>query len=163
MKESLFLDFEILDARIASALRKIISRTSFRIRVSVEEQRAQKCNRFLRGRQIASIISCHFQSIGAFDAVQGLSDLFSMCLQDDDVQDLDTRWDQIFLGTSEMLSENVFEGLHKRNCKIPNHFKQCLQLYSQELSRDDVTLSCQRLRTMVRQHVDQDTQFQSQE
>ena len=41
------------DARIASALRKIFSSTSFRKRVSVEEQRAQKYNRFLRGRQIA--------------------------------------------------------------------------------------------------------------
>ena len=43
-----FPDFEMLDARIASALRKIISSTSFRTRVSVEEQRAQKNNRFLR-------------------------------------------------------------------------------------------------------------------
>ena len=37
-----FPDFEMLDARTASALRKIISITSFRRRVSVEEQRAQK-------------------------------------------------------------------------------------------------------------------------
>ena len=43
------------DARIASALKRIISNTSFRSRVSVEEQRAQKYNRFLRGRQIASV------------------------------------------------------------------------------------------------------------
>ena len=34
-------DFEMLDAKIGHALRKIISSTSFR-RVSVEEQRAQK-------------------------------------------------------------------------------------------------------------------------
>ena len=39
-----FPDFEMLDARIASALRKIIFNTSFRRRVSVEEQRAQKYN-----------------------------------------------------------------------------------------------------------------------
>ena len=46
-------DFQMLDARIASALRKIISITSFRRRVRVEEQRAQKFNRFLRVRQLA--------------------------------------------------------------------------------------------------------------
>ena len=40
-----FPDFEMLDARIASALRKIISATSFRRRASVEEHRAQKYNR----------------------------------------------------------------------------------------------------------------------
>ena len=41
----------------------------------------------------------HFQSTGAYDTVQGLSDLVSICLHEDDVQDLDTRWDQILLGT----------------------------------------------------------------
>ena len=101
-----FLDFEMLDARIASASRKIISSTSFRGRVGVEEQRAQKYNRFLRGRQIAYMIYGHFQSTGACDTAQGLSDLISFCLQDDDVQDLDTSWDQILLGTSEMPSDN---------------------------------------------------------
>ena len=109
-----FPDFEILDARIASALRKIIFNTSFKRRVSVEEQRAQKHNRFLRGRQIAFLIFGHFQSTGACDAAQGLTDLFSICVQDDDVQDFDTRWDQIFLGTSEMPPENVVEGSYKK-------------------------------------------------
>ena len=37
-----FPDFEMLDARIASAQSKIICQTSFNRRVSVEERRAQK-------------------------------------------------------------------------------------------------------------------------
>ena len=53
----------------------------------------------------------HFQLIGSCDTAQGLSDLFSVCLQDDDVQDFDTRWDRILLGTSEMPPENGLEGL----------------------------------------------------
>ena len=57
-----FPDFEMLDARIASPLRKIIFNTSFICRVSVEEQRAQKQHRFLKGRQIASMINDHFSS-----------------------------------------------------------------------------------------------------
>ena len=101
----------ILRCLIASALRKIIFNTSFRRRVSVEEQPAQKYNRFLR--QIAYMIYGHFQSTGAYDTAQGLSDLFSICYQDDDVQDFDTRWAQIFLGTSEMPPENVLEGSYK--------------------------------------------------
>ena len=48
------------------------------------------------------------------ELIQGLSDLFSICLQDDDVQDFDTRWDQILLGSSEMHPENVFECLYKK-------------------------------------------------
>ena len=48
-----FPDFEMLDAEIASALRKIIVNTSFKRRVSDEEKRAQTHHRFLRGKQIS--------------------------------------------------------------------------------------------------------------
>ena len=41
-------DFELLDARIASALNKIIHNTRFKRKVSLEEQKAQKDDRFLR-------------------------------------------------------------------------------------------------------------------
>ena len=45
-------------------------------RVSVEEQRAQEHDRFLRGRPIADVIYEHFRATGADEAVQSLSDLF---------------------------------------------------------------------------------------
>ena len=44
---------KMIDSKIASASRKIIFSTSFKKRPSVEEQRAQKSNRFFRSRQIA--------------------------------------------------------------------------------------------------------------
>ena len=74
---------------------------------SVEEQRAQKHNWFLGGRQIAYLIYNHFQATGAYDGAQGLSDLFNICLHDDDVHDFDTRWDQVLLATSEIPQENA--------------------------------------------------------
>ena len=43
----------VLDARIASALNKIIHNSHFKRRISLEEQKAQKQDRFLRVRQIA--------------------------------------------------------------------------------------------------------------
>ena len=49
-------DFEVLDARIASALNKIIHNSHFKRRVSLQEQKAQKEDRFLRGKQIAYLI-----------------------------------------------------------------------------------------------------------
>ena len=49
-------NFEVLDARIASALNKIIHNSHFKRRISLEEQKAQKQDRFLRGRQIAYLI-----------------------------------------------------------------------------------------------------------
>ena len=56
-----FPDYDMLDAMIASAFKKLLDKhVHFRRRVSVEEQRAQKYHRFLRGRQIACVIYEHF-------------------------------------------------------------------------------------------------------
>ena len=49
-----FPDYEEVDLMMASALKRCYDKqTHFRKTISVEEQRAQKDNRFLRGRQIA--------------------------------------------------------------------------------------------------------------
>ena len=49
-------NFEVLDARIASALNRIIHNSQFKRRISLEEQKAQKQDSFLHGRQIAYLI-----------------------------------------------------------------------------------------------------------
>ena len=48
--------FEVLDAKIPSALNRIIHNTQFKRKVILEEQKAQKEDRFRRGRQIAYLI-----------------------------------------------------------------------------------------------------------
>ena len=54
-------NFEVLDAKIASALNRIIHNSHFNRRISLEEQKAQKEDRFLRGRQIAFLIYEYFR------------------------------------------------------------------------------------------------------
>ena len=63
-------DFEVLDAKIASALNRIIHNTRFKRKVSLEEQKAQKQDRFLRGRQIAYLIYECFRVTGANDSAK---------------------------------------------------------------------------------------------
>ena len=60
-------DFEVLDARIASALNKIIHNSHFKRKISLEEQKAHKEDRFLRGRQIAYLIYEQFWVTGTDD------------------------------------------------------------------------------------------------
>ena len=57
-------NFEVLHERIASALNKIIHNCHFKRRISQEEQKAQKQDRFLRGRQIAYLIYEQFRVTG---------------------------------------------------------------------------------------------------
>ena len=68
-------NFEVLDARIASALNQIIHNFHFKRRISLEEQKAQKQYRFLRGRQIAYLIYEYFRVTGANDSVENYADL----------------------------------------------------------------------------------------
>ena len=83
----------MLDAKIASALNKIIQNSQFK-KVSLEEQKAQKEDQFLRGRQIASMIYNYLRLAGAHDAVLDSAHLLSVTLRDDNIQEFDTRWDR---------------------------------------------------------------------
>ena len=81
-----FPNFEMLDARIASALNKIIQNSQFKKKVSLEEQKAQKDDWFLRVRQIAFMIYDYFRVSGAYCTVLDYADLFSITLRKDNVQ-----------------------------------------------------------------------------
>ena len=76
-----FPNFEMLDAKIASALNKIIQNSKFKKKVSLEEQKAQKEDQFFRGRQIAYMIYDYFRVTGAHDAVLDYADLLSITLR----------------------------------------------------------------------------------
>ena len=61
---------EVLDARIVPALNRIIHNSDFTRRISLEEDKAQKQDRFLRGRQIAYLICEYFAVTGTHDSVE---------------------------------------------------------------------------------------------
>ena len=84
-------NFDVLDAKIASILNRIIHNSHFKRRVSLEEQKAQKEDRFLRGRQIAYLIYEYFQVTGANDSVENHADLFTIGLRNDDIQEFDSN------------------------------------------------------------------------
>ena len=151
-----FPDFNMLDAMIASALKKLLNtQIHFRKRVSVEEHRAQKHDRFLRGRQIAYMIYEYFRATGAHEAVQGLSDLFIVSLQNDDVQDFDVRWDHAILSVSEMPSDMILEGLYKSKLQNSDQLQTVLALYDQETAGNKRKPNYSQLKTAVKLHIDQ--------
>ena len=63
-----------MDQRSRDCLNKIIQNTHFKKKVSLEEQKAQKEDRFLRGRQIAFMIYDYFRVAGARDTVLDYAD-----------------------------------------------------------------------------------------
>ena len=100
-------NFEVLDARIASPLNKIIHNSQFKRRISLEEQKAQKQDRFLRGRQIAYLIYEYFRVTGANDSVENYADLFTISLRNDDIQEFDSNWDGILLSMTKIHPDDI--------------------------------------------------------
>ena len=87
---------------MAAALKKCYDKhTHFRKKISVEEQRAQKNDRFLRGDRLVFSICDYFRTTGSFDEIQGLSRWFKKRLENDDIQDFDQRWEQALLSASD--------------------------------------------------------------
>ena len=109
--------------------------THFRKKISVEEQRAQKDNRFQRGRQIAYLIYEYFRPTGSFDEIQGLSRLFSIKLENDDIQDFDLCWEQALLLTSDPPSDKVLESLYVSKLQDSSQAQKIMALCNQEVLR----------------------------
>ena len=67
-----FPNYEELDLMMAAALKRCYDKqTHVRKKISVEEQRAQKGIRFLRGRHVAFLIYEYCRPTGSFDEIQG--------------------------------------------------------------------------------------------
>ena len=105
-------NFEVLDAKIASALNRIFHNTRFKRRISLEEQKAQKRIGF-RGRQIACLIYEYFRVTGANDSVENYADLFTIVLRNDDIHEFDSKWDGILLSLTKIPHDDIWEGLYK--------------------------------------------------
>ena len=106
-------NFEVLDARIASALNRIIHNSQFKRRISLEEQKAQEGNRFLRARQIAYLICQYFWVTGVNDSVENDADLYTIVLRNDDIQEFDSKWDGILLAMTKIPLDEILDNLYK--------------------------------------------------
>ena len=148
-------NFEVLDAKNASAMNRIIHNTQFERKVSLEEQNARKEDRFLRGRQIAYLIYEYFRVTGANDSVENYADLFTIVLQNDDIQEFDSKWDGILLSMTKIPHDDILEGLYKLGTRESEKLKTVLELYNMEIHEKKAGPDYHRLKTMVERSIEQ--------
>ena len=133
-------NFELLEARSASALNKIIQRIpASRKNISLEEMKAHKEDRFLRGRQIVFLIYEYFRVTGANESVESYADLFTKVLRNDDIQEFDTKWDEILLSMTQIPSDDIVENLYKLRIRESDKLKTLLELYNMEIHQKSRT------------------------
>ena len=149
-------DFEVLDARIASALNKIIHNSHFKNKISLEEQKAQKEDRFLRGRQIAYLIYEQFRVTGTHDSFENFTDLFTIALRNDDIQEFDSKWDGILLSMTKIPHDDILEGLYKLRIRGSDKLKTVLELYDLETHQKKLGPDYHRLKAMVKRSIEQE-------
>ena len=146
-------NFEVLDARIVSALIKIIYNSHFIRRISLEEQKAQKQDRFLRGRRVAYLIYDHFRVTGSHDSVENYTDLFTISLRNDDNLEFDSKWDGILLSMTKIPHDDILEGLYKLRIRGSDKLKTVLELYDLETHQKKLGPDYHRLKTMVKRSI----------
>ena len=148
VKGTQFPYFEMLDI-------KSTQNSQFKKKVSLEEQKAQKEDRFLRGRQIAIIVYDYFRVTAAHDTVLDYADLFSVTLRDDNIQVFDTRWDEVLLSMTKIPSNDILESLYKLRIRESAQLKTVVELYDMEIHQKISVSNCRKLKTTVKRSIDQ--------
>ena len=135
---------------------KVIHNARFRRRISLEERKAQKQDRFLRGKQIAYLIYEYFRVTGSHDSVENYTDLFTIALRHDDIQEFDSKWDGILLSMTKIPHDEILEGLYKLRIRESEKLKTVLELCNIEIHQQKAGPGYHRLKTMVKRSTEQD-------
>ena len=81
--------------------------------------------------------------------------LFSVNLRDDNVQESDSKWDEVILFISKFPSEDVPESLYKLRIRDSEQRKTVLELYDMEIHQQISMPKYQKLKTIVKRSIDQ--------
>ena len=128
-----FPHFELLHTRTASSLNKTIQNSYFKKKVSLEEQKAQKADRFLRGRQIAYSIYDYFRVTGLDDSALDYADFFSVVLRNDNIEEFDTRWNDNLSSMEQFPPDDILESLYKLRIQTSEKLNTMVELYNVEI------------------------------
>ena len=92
---------------------------------------------------------------GAHDAVRDSSDLFRTTLHGNDVQEFDTRWDEILLSMTRIPLDDNLERWYKLRLREWDQLNVVLALHEQEIEQHLSQPSYQMLKTVVKRCKDQ--------
>ena len=97
----------------------------------------------------------YFRVTGAHDTVLDYADLLFVTLHDDNIQDFDTRWDDVVLSMSKNPSDDILDSLFKLRIRESAQLKTVLELYNMEIHQKISMPNYQTLKTMVNRSIDQ--------
>ena len=97
-----------------------------------------------------------FRVTGTHDSVENYTDLFTIVLRNDDIQEFDSKWDGILLSMTKIPHDDILEGLYKLRIRESEKLKTVLELYDLETHQKKLGPDCHRLKVMVKRSIEQE-------
>jgi len=143
------IGFETLDAKLASALSRIIS-GDFGRRAHVIKITAMETGKRLSGRQLLHAIDEHFRLTEADGAVFGMEHLLSVTMKHDSLERVIADWDTVLTGMRKRPEESVLEALFVRRLKLCSLMKDDMRDYERLVMDDALRCYAELYRTANR-------------
>ena len=97
-----------------------------------------------------------FRVTGTDDSVENYTDLFTIILRNDDIQEFDSKWDGILLSMTKIPHDDILEGLYKFRIRVSEKLKTVLELYDLETHQKKLGPDYHRLKAMVKRSSEQE-------
>ena len=75
----------------------------------------------------------------ANDSVENYADLFTIGLRHDDIQEFNSKWDEILLSMTQIPPDDILESLYKLRIRESEKLKTVLELYNMEIHPARIT------------------------
>ena len=98
----------------------------------------------------------HFRVTGTHDSVENYTDLFTITLRIDDIQEIDSKWDGILLYMTKIPHDDILEGFYKLRIRESEKLKTVLELYDLETHQKKLGPDYHRLTTTVSRSIEQE-------
>ena len=98
----------------------------------------------------------HFRVTGSHDSVENYTDLFTIALRNDDIQEFYSEWDGILLSMTKTPHDDILGGLYKLRIRESEKLKTVLELYDLEFHQKKAGPDYPRLKTVVRRSIEQE-------
>ena len=125
------------------------------------------CPEFSRGRSgwagscLFYMIYDQFRVTGTHDSVENYTDLFTIVLRNDDIQEFDSKWDGTLSSMTKIPHDDILEGLYKLRIRESDKLKTVLELYNMELHQKKAGPDYHRLKTMVKRSIEQNLRIKN--
>ena len=98
----------------------------------------------------------YFRVTGANDSIENCTDLLTIVLRNDDIQEFDSKWNGILLSMTKIPHDDILEGLYKLRIRESEKVKIVLDLYDLETRQKKLERDYHRLKTMVKRSIEQE-------